>query len=178
MKTLVILIFLALLVIAGVVISFAPLMTVTHYTSEPYTTTETYYVTETISENIPLTYEVVDTRLYQWWWRLSSDCTVTIKNTDTQAGFFRVEFNMVTQTTDISSSKTITKAAWRSIAPAKQEDITVRDEGAYLDSFTYTVTPPTKEITTSQQVPKTREIVQYREVTKTEKVTLLEYWTQ
>jgi len=178
MRTLAILIFIALLVAAGAVLSAAPLMTVTHHTVEPYLITDIYYVTETSTEEVPLTYEVVESRVYNWWWRISSDCTVTVKNTDIAAGSFRVEFNLVTRATDTSPSKTVTKAAWRGIAPGKQTDITVRHEGVYIESFTCSVTPPTREITTSRQVPKTREITLYRDVPVPEKVTVLEYLTK
>jgi hypothetical protein len=85
---------------------------------------------------------------------------------------------MVTQATDTSPSKTVTKAAWQFLAPGKQADVTVRHEGDYIGNLTYSVTPPTREITTSWQVPKTREIVNYEEVVKTKKVTFLEYWTE
>jgi len=184
MRTLLILIIIAILVIASAVISAAPLKSVTYYESEPYVTTETYYVTETHTEEIPLDYKIIkiintdiDTKISNFYWRLSSDCTVTIKNTDIESGYFRIAFNMVTQATDTSPSKKVTKAAWQFLAPGKQEDVTVRHEGDYLGNFTYSITPPTREVTTSQQVPKTREIVNYREVAKTKKVTLLEYWT-
>ena len=177
MRTLLILIVIAILVIASAVISAAPLKSVTYYESEPYVTTETYYVTETSTEEIPLDYKVIDTKISNWYWRVSSDCSVTIKNIDVESGYFRIAFNMVTQATDVAPSKKVTKAAWQFLAPGKQEDVTVRHEGDYLGNFTYSITPPTREVTTSQQVPKTREIVNYREVAKTKKVTLLEYWT-
>ena len=177
MRTLLILIVIAILVIASAVISAAPLKSVTYYESEPYVTTETYYVTETSTEEIPLDYKVIDTKISNWYWRVSSDCSVTIKNIDVESGYFRIAFNMVTQATDVAPSKKVTKAAWQFLAPGKQEDVTVRHEGDYIGNFTCSITPPTREITTSQQVPKTREIVNYREVAKTKKVTLLEYWT-
>jgi len=177
MRTLLILIVIAILVIASAVISAAPLKSVTYYESEPYVTTETYYVTETSTEEIPLDYKVIDTKISNWYWRVSSDCSVTIKNTDVESGYFRIEFNMATLATDVAPSKKVTKAAWQFLAPGKQEDVTVRHEGDYIGNFTYSITPPTREVTTSQQVPKTREIVNYREVAKTKKVTLLEYWT-
>lgn len=177
MRTLLILIIIAILVIASAVISAAPLKSVTYYESVPYITTEIYYVTETSTEEIPLDYKVIDTKISNWYWRVSSDCSVTIRNTDIDSGYFRIAFNMVTQATDVAPSKTVTKAAWQFLAPGKQADVTVRHEGDYIGNFTYSITPPTREVTTSQQVPKTREIVNYREVAKTKKVTLLEYWT-
>jgi hypothetical protein len=177
MRILLILIFIAILAAAAAVISAVPLKSVTYSESVPYTTTETYYVTETNTEEIPLNYKVINTNISNTYWRLSSDCTVTIKNTDVSSGYFRIAFNMATQNTVMAPSKTVTKAAWQLLAPGQQKDVTVRHEGDHMGNFTYSITPPTREVTTSQQVPKTREIVNYEEIVKTKKVTLLEYWT-
>ncbi len=178
MRTLLILILIAILAVVAAVLSTAPLKSVTYSESVPYTTIETYYVTESSTEEVPLSYTVIDTKISNFYWRFASDCTVTIKNTDIDSGYFRIEFNLVTQATDTSPSKTVTKAAWQFLAPGKQADVTVRHEGDYIDSFTYSITPPTREVTTSWQVPRTREIVNYEEVVKTKKVTFLEYWTE
>jgi len=177
MRTLLILVFIAILVVVAAVLTAAPLKSVTYSESVPYTTIETYYVTETHTEEIPLNYKVIGTKISNWYWRFSSDCSVTIKNTDVEGGYFRIAFNLLTQATDTSPSKTVTKAAWQLLAPGKQADVTVRHEGDWVGNFTYSITPPTREITTSQQVPKTREVVNYEEVVKTKKVTFLEYWT-
>jgi len=177
MKVLMLLIAAAILVVAAAVIAAAPLKSVTYYESEPYTTTETYYVTETQTEEVSLDYKVIDTKISNWYWRVSSDCSVTIKNTDSESGYFRIAFDMATQATPVSPSETVTKAVWQLLAPGKQETVTVRHEGDYIGNLTYSITPPTKEVTTSQQVAKTREVTNYREVEKTKKVTLLEYWT-
>ena len=177
MRRLLVLIFIAILVAVAAVLSAAPLKSVTYSESVPYTTTETYYVTETSTEEVPLNYRVIDTKINNFYWRFSSDCTVTLRNTDIDSGYFRIAFNMVTQATDTSPSKTVTKAAWQFLAPGKQENVTVRHEGDYIGNFTYSITPPTREVTTSRQVPKTKEVTNYREVEKTKKVTFLEYWT-
>jgi hypothetical protein len=176
MRILLILIFIAILVAAAAVISAAPLKSVAYSESVPYTTTETYYVTETNTEEVPLNYKVIDTDISNTYWRLSSDCTVTIKNTDVSSGYFRIAFNLITQSTILTPSKTVTKAAWQFLAPGEQKDVTVRHEGDYVGNFTYSITPPTREVTTSEQVPKTIEIINYDEVVKTKKITLLEYW--
>jgi len=102
---------------------------------------------------------------------------VTIRNTDIDSGYFRIEFNLITQATDTSPSHAVTKAAWQFLAPGKQENVTVRHEGDYMGNFTCSIMPPTRDITTSAQVPKTKEVTNYREVEKTKKVTYLEYWT-
>ena len=178
MRTLLILIFIAILVVVAAVLSAAPLKSVTYSESEPYITTETYYVTETSTEEVPLNYKVIDTKINNFYWRVSSDCSVTIRNTDIDSGYFRIAFNMATLATDVAPSKTVIKAAWQLLAPGKQADVTVRHEGDYIGNFTYSITPPTREVTTSEQVPKTREVINYREVVKTKKVTFLEYWTE
>ena len=154
MKVLMLLIAAAILVVAAAVLAAAPLKSVTYYESEPYVTTETYYVTETQSEETPLDYKVIGTKISNWYWRISSDCSVTIKNIDSESGYFRVAFDMVTITTPEAPSKTVTKAAWQLLAPGEQEIVTVRHEGDYIGNLTYAITPPTKEVTTSHKCRK------------------------
>ena len=174
-KTSILLTAVLLLAVVIAAISAAPFITLTYYETEQYTTTETYYVTEIQTEEFPLTYEVKDARIWDFYWRISTECTVSIKNTDSEAGYFRVQFNITTQATDTTPSKSLTKVAWRFIESGKQNDITVRHDGAQIKSFTYLVTPSTKQVTTYNEVPKTREILQYRDVEKTKKVTVLQY---
>lgn len=178
MRVWILLIGAAILIIAAAVLSAAPLKSMTYYVSEPYVTTETYYVTETQTQEIPLNYKVIDTEIGNCWWRLSSDCSVIIKNIDSTGGYFRVEFYMATQTTIMAPSRTVTKIAWQFLPAGRQETVTVRHEGDYIGNLTYSITPPTREVTTSQQVPKTREIINYRDVERSKKITFLEYWTQ
>ena len=178
MRVLILLIVIAILVVAAAVLSAAPLKSVTYYVSEPYVTTETYYVTETHTDEVPLNYKVIDDKISNFYWRFSSDCTVTVKNTDLASGYFRVAFIMTTLGSLTAPSKAVTKAAWQFLSPGQQKDVTVRHEGDYIGNLTYSITPPTKEVTTSQQVPKTREVTNYREVEKSKKVTFWEYWTQ
>ena len=166
-----------ILVATAAVIVAAPLKSLTYYESEPYATTETYYTTESQTEEVPLNYKVIGTKISNCYWRISSDCSVTIKNTDSESGYFRIAFNMATQATAAAPSELVTKAVWQLLAPGKQETVTVRNEGDYMGNFTYSITPPTKEATISQQVAKTREVTNYSEVEKTKKVTFLEYWT-
>ena len=175
MKTLLMLTIVLLLAVAVAIVSAAPLMTATYLETEQYTTPETYYVTEVRTEEVPLAYEIFDTQMYGYYWRTSSECTVIVKNTDTESGYFRVQFHMKTRATDITPSTWLTKAAWRFIEAGKGNEITVRHDGAYIESFSYAVTPPVKQVTTYEQVAKTREVFQYREVEKTKKVTILQY---
>jgi hypothetical protein len=178
MRVYIVLIVAAILIIATAVLTAAPLKSMTYYVSESYVIPETYYVTETQTVDIPLDYKVISTEIANCWWRVSSDCSVTIKNTDSTGGYFRVEYYMATQTTIMAPSKTVTKTAWQFLTAGRQETVTVRHEGDHIGNLTYSITPPTKEVTTSQQVPKTREIIQYRDVEKSKKITFLEYWTQ
>jgi hypothetical protein len=175
MKTLLMLTLVLLLAVAVAIVSAAPLMTATYTETEQYTTTETYYVTEARTEEVPLTYEIFDTQMYGYYWRPSSECTVIVKNTDTESGYFRVQFHMKTRGTPTIPSTWVTKAAWQFIEAGKGNEITVRHDGAYIESFSYSVTPPVKQVTTYEQVPKTREVFQYREVERTKKVTILQY---
>lgn len=178
MKVRILLVVVAVLVVAVAVLYAVPLKSVAYQESEPYVTTETYYVTEPRTEEIPLNYRVIDTKINNCFWKVYSDCSVTIKNTDSESGYFRVVFDMITVNTPLAPSKTANKAAWQLIAAGKQETVTVRHDGDYLGNFTYEITPPTREVTTSQQVAKTREVTKYREVEKIKKVTYLEYWME
>lgn len=177
-KTSILLTVVLLLAVVIAAISAAPFITLTYFETEQYTTTEPYYVTEIHTEEVPLPYEVKDARIWDFYWRISTECTVSIKNTDSEAGYFRVQFNMMTASTDTTPSLSLTKAAWRFIEAGKQNDITVRHDGAQIKSFTYLVTPSTKQVTTYNEVPKTREILQYRDVEKTKKVTILQYFIE
>lgn len=88
---------LGLLVVAVLVISLVPLMGVTYYAIEAYSKSAEGNRTETYYEEVPVAYEITaDPEINNLWWRPSSECSVTIKNTDDESGYFRIEFNIVT----------------------------------------------------------------------------------
>jgi len=198
-----------ILVVAAIMIFAVPTVTATYYEWEPYTTYETYsewepYTTyetysewephttyetywesEPYTEAVPIDYLVTDTGIYNWFWQTGSDVWVTIKNADVKSGYFYVTFNLVTQ-----GDATATEYGYEYIAIGEEKDVLVKHSGDYMTTFTYSVTPPTKEVTRYRDIEKTREVTTYewvektREVTeygwveKTEKVTVFEYLTR
>lgn len=186
-----------ILVVAAIMIFAVPTMTATYYEwepyttyeiyweSEPYTTYETYWESEPYTETVPIDYLVTDTAIYNWFWHTGSDVWVTIKNADVKSGYFYVTFNLVTQ-----GDATATQYGSEYIAIGEEKDVLVKHSGDYIKTFTYSVTPPTKEVTRYRDVEKTREVTTYewvektRQVTeygwveKTEKVTVFEYLTR
>jgi hypothetical protein len=167
---LILLAILAVLIVAVLIIALVPLMEVSYYEKEPYVVVESYLRTETYTEEFPIDYELIDTEISNLWWRPSSDCSVTIKNTGLDSGYFRVEFNLTTQ-----EGKDVTKVAWQYLDVGEQREVIVRHEEDYVKAFAYTVTPPIKVIINTRQVPDTREVTKFRDVERTEKVTVLEY---
>ncbi|MCJ7522661.1 MAG: hypothetical protein MUP21_10660 [Dehalococcoidia bacterium] len=168
---------LALLVIAVLIIAVPPFMNATYYETEPYVITEDYLRTETYTEEVLIEYEVSDPVVGNLWWRTASDCSLTIKNTGVDGGYFRIKFNLITQEGDL-----ITKVVWQYLGMGEQKKVTVRHLDDYVRPFeapglasTYSITEPVQVIEISQQVPDTREITKYRQVEKTKKVTVLEY---
>jgi len=180
----------AILVIASIVLCAVPMIEVTYYESEPYTTTETYYESEpytttetyyesepyTVTEiyyekepytaSVPVDYQVTGVWIYNWFWTIGSDCWVTIKNTDIKSGYFYVTFYLTTE-----GGATTTKHASEYIAIGEEKDVLVKHPGDYVETFTYSITPPEKEVTKYEDVEKRREVTKYRDVEKTREVT-------
>ena len=151
---------------AALIICLVPLVEVQYTEREPYTTTETYYEKEPYTESVPIEYRVTDTGIYDWFWSTGSDIWVTIKNTDTKSGYFYVTFSLKTRGGAITS-----KTASEYIAIGEEKRVQVKHSGDYISTFTYSITPPIKEVTKYRDVTKTREVVKYRKVPKTREVT-------
>lgn len=196
---------LALILVVAIIVIFAvPVMGSTYYekepyignetytVSEPYTTTESYWeaqpcpTTESYWESEPYTstvnidYRVTDTGIYNWFWTTGSDVWVTIKNADIQSGYFYVTFNLRT-----NGGATATRNKSMYIALGEEQKVMIQYDGDNISTFTYSITPPTKQVTSyhqvlktrqivgSCQVQKTRDVIQYHDVEKTREVTLL-----
>ena len=177
MRILILLVLLVLLAVVALVISLVPLMEVTYYESEEYVTTETFYSTVVSTEEIPIDYEITDPEVSNLWWRTTSDCSLLLKNTGDEGGYFRVEFNLVTQ-----EGEKITKVVWQYLAVEEIKKVVVRHDENYIRAFSaptnassYKVTPPVRVIETSEKVPETREVTKLRQVERTKKVPILEY---
>jgi len=164
---------LALVAIGGLVVAFAPLMQVSYVEAESHVVTESYVTTETYSEEFPIEYEVVGADSANLWWRLTSDCWVTLWNKGNVSGHFRVQFDILPE-----AGPAATKVIWQYVEAGRQTNAVVRYYDSYVKSFTYSITPPVQQVITSREVPGTREVVQYTDVEKTKKVPVLEYLTE
>ncbi len=180
----------SLLAAAAIVICAVPLKTVSHVVTEKYQDTETYYVTEpyTVTEtyyeeeafprteiytereaynkSVPVDYIVTDKGGYNYFWTVGFDAWVDIKNTDIKSGTFTVSFRLT-----LEGGALTTKSASKYIAIGDTEKVEVSYRGAYLDTFSYSITPPTKTVPGYRDVQKTREVIEYRDVEKTRQVT-------
>ncbi len=171
--------FSAIVVIALLIIFLAPVVPAkivekqpyaaneTYVESEPYLANETYYEAQPYVTTVPLSYTVAATTIQSVPGQIASDCIVIIQNTDTNSGTFTVTYYLVTM-----GGATTTKYASQFIAGGMQQGVWLRHSGDYIRSFTYTVSPPSKQVIQYQSVQKTREVTKYRDVEKTREVIL------
>lgn len=167
-------VFVALIVVAAAV----PMVTVAYSVEEPYETTETYYVQEayTVQETyyerepynkqVPVNYLVTRKESYNWFWTVGCDVRVWIRNADTQSGYFTVNFHLV-----LKGGARTDRTVSQYIALGDTVLVEGKYSGAYLSSFTYDITPPTKIVVDYRDVAKTRDVTKYRDVPKTRTVT-------
>ena len=144
--------------------------TETYTEKEPYTATETYYETQPSVTNQDIRYSIVRSWFHGWgFWDFKGsggDLYVKIQNLDsTNGGMFNVTYNIT-----LSGGGTANRYSSKYIGPGQILDIQATYAGAGIVSFTYSVTPPTKQVTIYQQVAKTRNVMQFRDVQKTREV--------
>ena len=137
---------------------------------EPYTDIETYYETEPCEESVPIDYLVTGDEGYNYFGGEGFYVRVYIKNTDSTGGTFTVLFDLTLQ-----GGVKDTESKSKYIAAGKTEMLTISYHGAALRSFTYSITPPTKIVTTYKDVEKTREVINYRSVLKYRETTEYRY---
>ena len=171
--------FSAIVVIALLIIFLAPVVPAkivekqpyaaneTYVESEPYLANETYYEAQPYVTTVAVSYTVAATTIQSVPGQIASDCIVIIQNTDTNSGTFTVTYYLVTM-----GGATTTKYASQLIAGGMQQGVWLRHSGDYIRSFTYTVSPPSKQVIQYQSVQKTREVTKYRDVEKTREVIL------
>jgi hypothetical protein len=169
----------ALVVVALLIIFLAPIVPAkiiekqpyagneTYVESEPYLANETYYEAQPYVTTVPVSYTVTATTIQSVAGQIASDCIVIIQNTDTNSGTFTVTYYLVTM-----GGATTTKYASQFIAGGMQQGVWLRHSGDYIRSFTYSVSPPSKQVIQYQSVQKTREVTKYRDVEKTREVIL------
>jgi hypothetical protein len=139
----------------------------TYVEQEPYIANETYYEAQPYVTTAPLSYTVAGTAVQGVAGQIASDCVVIINNTDSNSGTFTVAYYLVTM-----GGATTTRYASQFIPGGTQQGVWLRYTGDYIRSFTYSITPPTKQVIQYYNVQKTREVTVYRDVQKTREVVL------
>ena len=176
--------------------AFVPLVETAYAVTVQYEDTETYYVdepyevTETYSETVPLDYDVVRNEAYVQG--NTFHASVEVRNEDDSAGTFLVEFSVVYGCTFISpGSIHITSTPFDHeeelhLAPKAKRTarFTVDNEepaNCDVDSWSYWVSPSTKEVvqertvTEYRQVEKERTVTKEREETRYKRVPIFQY---
>jgi hypothetical protein len=183
-------------VAVALVVVFVPLIEVPYLVTVQYQDTETYFedepyeVTETYSEAVPLDYEVVTSEGHGEG--ITSVLSVELRNLDDIAGTFTVDFSIIYGCTFISPGSIKVTSMFASdqkelqLAPNAKGTATSSIDNEYpancdVDSWSYDVTPSTKEVeeertvTEYRQVQKERIVTKEREETHYKKVPVLEY---
>jgi hypothetical protein len=164
--------FSALVVVALLIIFLAPIVPAKFIESQPYAGNETYYEAQPYVTTVPLSYTLAGTTIQNVAGQIASDCVVIINNTDTNSGTFTVTYYLVTL-----GGATATQYASQFIAGGLQQGVWLRHAGDYIRSFTYSVSPPSKQVIQYQNVEKTREVVLHRDVERTKWVTVIDHIT-
>lgn len=138
----------------------------TYYVNEPYDATETYYVTEPYIDYVALQYWGFGSGAsnYPLFWT-GCDVWVTVKNTDDASGYFWVTFTITTL-----GGGTESKRDTHFLTSGEEHKFEVSFPD-YFASYSYTVEPPTKEVTKYRDVAKQRTVTKYHDVAKQRTVT-------
>ena len=186
----------AVIVVAALVVGLVPLREVAYEVTVDYEDTETYYEnepyqdTETYTETVPLDYEVVDTDIDVDG--QTATVSVAVRNQDNISGAFTVELSVIYGCTFISPGSIEITSLLASdeqevlLEPNDTETAIYSADNPYpancaFDSWSYDVTPSTKEVerertvTKYRQVEKQRTVTKQRQETRYKKVTLLDY---
>jgi len=174
------------IMVIALVVCLVPLKEVAYAVTVDYEDTETYYDTENYTEDAPLTFEAND--------YIRQDTTeehqqiiiggvvfqdeivevpievacVKVKNTDEVAGNFTVSFSgFEAMFGEISMTTTL------SLSPGQQKIAECPAES--IDTWSYDVTPSTKQVESQRQVEKQRTVTKQRQEVRYKKVTLLDY---
>ena len=174
----------ALVIAATVVACLAPLVPVPYEVTVDYQDTETYYEdepyeeTETYTETVSLDYEVVDTDVDVEGQSIT--VSVALRNTDDVAGIFTVELYVIYDCTIIAPGsiyigpKYVSDHQELPLDPHGARTATLAADNPYptscaFDSWSYDVTPSTKELENERIVTRQRQETRYK------KVPLVEY---
>jgi hypothetical protein len=182
MKKIVISVVIAIAVV--VVVGFVPLMDVPYQVTETYYVDEPYEVMENYTEAVPLSYEVIESYVYEdtytYHWTtdiggLTGEGTeevpiqvagVDIKNTDDSAGTFTISFSGFTPLFFSSTEL--------NLSPGEEQTASCPSEYDIHD-WDYYVTPDTKQVEMERTVTKYRQVQRERTVTRYKRGSTFEY---
>lgn len=136
-----------------------------YYEWEPYTATETYYVQVPVQKLAPLTYSATGKGFTWYTLKPGFRAWVYLKNTDSQAGIFQVDFTL-----NLFGGGQTGQSAGAYLQPGEQKKVEVSYAGRYLDSFKYSVAPPNKTVTVYESRPTTRPVEKWRRVRREREV--------
>ena len=171
-------------VVIILVVGFFPSMYVPYEDTETYYVDEPYEVTETYVATVPLSYEVVESYVYDdtytYHWRtdiggLVGEGTeevpiqvagVDIRNTDDIAGTFTVSFSGFTPLFFSFTELNLSPGEEKTASCPSEYDI---------DDWSYDVTPDTKQVEKERTVTKYKQVEKERTVTRYRKGSIFEY---
>jgi len=175
--------------ILALVVCLVPLKTVAYTVLVDYEDTETYYESEpyedieTYTETVPLDYEVVENEAYIEG--TTPVVSVAVQNTDSVSGTFTVRLSIRSNIwgeliyfLDYDEKELYLKPGETGTATNRADDVNAEENDW---SWSYDVTPATKEVekerpvTKYRQVEKQRTVTKQRQETRYKKVTLLDY---
>ena len=177
-----------IVVAIALVVGFVPLVEIPYQDTETYYEDEPYEVTETYTETVPLSYEVIDSYVYEdtytyhyqtqiggLVWEGAREVpiqvvAVVIKNTDDIAGSFTVSFSGITPLFEI------TPALTKELDLSPGEEKTAYSPTEYnINDWSYDVTPSAKEVEKERTVIKYRQVEKGRTVTRYKRGSIFEY---
>ena len=179
-----ILVTVVIVVVIVVVVGFVPIMNVPYQDTETYYEDEPYEVTETYIATVPLSYEVIesyvydDTYTYHWQTDIGGlvgegteevpiqVAGVDIRNTDDIAGTFTVSFSGFTPLFFSSTELNLSPGEEKTASCPSEYDI---------DDWSYDVTPDMKDVEKERTVTKYRQVERERTVTRYKKGSIFEY---
>jgi len=175
--------------VLALVVCLVPLKTVAYTVMVDYEDIETYYENEpyedieTYTETIPLDYEVVESEAYIEG--TTPVVSVAVQNTDSVSGIFTVFLSIRSNIwgeliyfLDYDEKELYLEPGETGTATNRANDVNVEENDW---SWSYDVTPGTKEVekervvTKYRQVEKQRTVTRQRQETRYKKVTLLDY---
>jgi len=122
----------------------------------PYESYETVYIREAYAEAEPLRYRNTGNTYYNHIWTSRTDVSTIVENTDTEGGYFKVNFDVTTTTGNY-----ISPSSHEYIAPGKRHTFSKTFSGDYRFADNEIIAP-TKTVTRYKNVPKKIPTTKYK----------------